>query len=206
VQQEERDHQFGRLFGAESIIESRILFQPHIDTGVWGDVLGIVCALAVQKWWLREECGFVLFKALQATAKDDSTYAQSIIDKLRDHNLLRTPEGIVIWITAKRELPSLKFPAHVWKHENPLDRKETSSLARILREGAIVDTNDLDAPGSKMTQQSIWSTKVHFAWDSIIAQLSYDQPAGIQKNSKGTKNISFEEFWEECVDSRPFRP
>ena len=122
-----------------------------------------------------------------------------VVDKLQDHKLCKTPEGIAIWLTAKSQIPNLSFPTQVWKRENPLDRKEKSSLAKILREGTLVGASH-DASEPKASQQGIWSTKVHFVWDVVITKFLEVRPA--QKASKEKKTLSFKDFWEECVDSK----
>ena len=127
-----------------------------------------------------------------------------IIDKLYDHNLSKTPEGIAIWITTSTEDSELKFPSNVWKHDSPLDIEEKHSLARILKTGALDDAPDHDAMAQKIAQQSVWSTKMHFVWDIIIARLLNGDQEKAQINSKKTKTMSFSDFWEECVDSKVY--
>ena len=205
VKQEKHDHQFGRLFGAESIIKSGILFQPGVDIADWNKILEIICALAEEKPWLREECGFVLCSAVKALKSKDSKYSQLIIDKLGDHKLYKTPEGVAIWVTAREECPGIKLPSHVWKYENPLNREEKSSLARILREGAIADTPH-HGTESNPSQHGTWSHRIHFAWDAITAKLLSTQTANAQNVSLAVDTLTFGEFWEECVDGRSFKP
>ncbi len=198
--QEERDHHFGCLFGTESIIKSGILFEPDVDKDIWARVLDIVYDLAKKKTWLREECGFVLSNAIKIVHDLDSMYAQMIIERLNSKGLAKTPEGIAVWVVAKAECPNIRFPRHVWKHDDPLDRREISAVARILAEGAITDTVR-DGAEVKATQKGAWSTKIHFAWDVILARLLH---VGLQKEPKAGKTIQFADFWQECVDSKPY--
>lgn len=196
--QEERDHHFGRLFGAEAIIKSGILFQSDVDENIWAQVLDMICELANKRPWLREECGFVLFNAIKIVRDQESKYAQMIIGSLQSKGLAKTPEGIAIWLAAKIECPMVRFPRHVWKHDDPLYRKEKSTVARILNEGNVTDTVS-DGAEAKAFQKGAWSTKIHFAWDVILARLLH---IGLQKVPKAAKTMSFAEFWEECVDSK----
>lgn len=200
VAQEERDHQFGRLFGAESIIKSGILFQSHASEDSWAQVLDLVYELANTKPWLREECGFVLFNAIKIVRDQDPRCAQTILEKLRSEGLAKTPEGIAIWVAAKAECPNLQFPRHVWKHDEPLHPKEKSEVARILKEGIVVESTG-DNPEAKSSHGGAWSSKLHFAWDVILAKLLHIEP---QIDSKKVKIMSFSEFWEECIDSKRF--
>ncbi len=201
MSQEERDHQFGCLFGAESIIKSGILFQSDVNEDMWAQILDMICELAKKKPWLREECGFVLFNAIKVVHDKDSKYAQMIIERLKSKGLAKTPEGIAVWVVAKAECPTLQFPRHVWKHDDPLDRKEKSAVARILNEGTIAETVQ-DGVEAKATQKGAWSTKFHFAWDVILARLLH---VSLQKEPKASKTMSFAEFWEESVDSKQYQ-
>lgn len=195
--QEERDHQFGRLFGAESIIKSGILFQADVNDEKWAQVLDIIFALAKRKPWLREECGFVLFNAINIVRDQNPRYAELILEKLNAKGFAKTPEGIAIWIAAKAECLEVQFPTDVWKHDNPLHRKEKLAVAKILNEGTIPSTVQDQAEGAA-TQKGAWSNRIHFAWDVIMAKLLHGD---VQRRPKGTKTVTFADFWEESIDS-----
>ncbi|KAL6714597.1 DNA-directed DNA polymerase [Lecanora helva] len=199
--QEERDHQFGRLFGLEAIIQSGILFHSDTDIKSWNDILDTVFELAKQKPWLREECGFVLNNAIKVLPHARLDYIESLFEKLKHNKLLKTPEGVAIWISAKSEFSGVHFPPDVWKHGNPLSKEEKSSLARILREGGLIEEPH-DASESKILQKGNWIPKINFAWDVIIAKLLQAGPA--KEKPKETGNISFKAFWEECIDTERF--
>lgn len=199
--QEERDHQFGRLFGAESIIKSGILFQPSTGIEAWSNILDIVYDLAKKKPWLREECGFILFNSIQILKSKDLKYAQLIIDKLLAKGLSKTPQGVAIWIKVQAEFPSINLPPGVWHHEDPLNKNEKHTLVKILMEAPTAAPSHDDAE-SETTAKGAWTTKLQFVWDVILAELLDVQPQGLQKNTKPTKRTKFPEFWEECIDSK----
>ena len=196
--QEERDHQFGRLFGAESIIKSGILFQPSTDLEAWSNILDILYDLAKRKSWLREESGFMLFHSIQVIKRKDTKYAQLMLDKLLANGLSKTSQGAAIWIAVQAAFPHIELPQGVWHHEDPLNRKEKSRLAKILMEtpGA---TSPQDRLESEATVKSSWTTKLPFAWDVVLAAL-YVQPKRQQKNA--AKRTKFADFWKECTDSK----
>ena len=199
--QEERDHQFGRLFGAESIIKSGILFQPSVGLEAWSDILDILCDLAKKKAWLREECGFILFNSIQILKSKDSKYAQLMVDKMLANGFAKTSQGVAIWIGVQATFPSIKFPRGVWHHEDPLSRKETSRLAKILVE--TPGSNSLqDGLEPETTSKGTWTTKLPFAWDVVLAELLEIQPNGQQKNTKTAKRSKFAEFWKDGIDSK----
>ena len=157
----------------------------------------------MKKPWLREECGFILFTAVQLLLEQDTQRAQSVIDKLHTHGLSRTPEGIAVWISLYAKFPDLRFPSGVWHRENPLNHKEIKNLARILKEVPVTEDTDHVAE-SKHLQKGAWSSNVHFAWDVILTKLLTGEP--VIKDSEKSKNISFYKFWEQCVDGKVKQP
>ena len=198
--QEERDHQFGRLFGAESIIKSGILFQPSVGLEAWSNILDILCDLAKRKAWLREECGFILSNSINILKSKDSKYAQMMIDKILANGFAKTSQGAAIWIGVHATFPSLEFPRGVWHHEDPLSRKETSKLAKILVETPGTNSPE-DGPEPEVTSKGTWTTKLPFAWDVVLTELLDLQPNGQQKNAKTAKRSEFAEFWKDGIDS-----
>ena len=154
--------------------------------------------MAKKKPWLREECGFILFNSIQILKGKDLKYAQLIIDKLLAKGLSKTPQGVAIWIKVQAEFPSVGLPSGVWHHEDPLNRKEKSRLAKILMESPAA-TSLQNGIESESSGKGTWTTKLQFVWDVILAELLDIQSQGLQRNAKRTK---FAEFWEDCVDSK----
>ena len=176
------------------------MFQFNITAEAWEHVLDIIFDLAKKKPWLREECGFVLLTSIRNLRDKDVKYTQLIIDKLHANGLSKTSEGVAIWITAESEIPSIQFPGGVWHHDDPLNRKDLSRLAKILKEAPVKELTN-DGAESKLVQKGAWSSNVHFAWDVILSKLLQTEPTGL-KESKKSKHISFVEFWEQCVDGK----
>ena len=176
------------------------MFQSGITSEAWDQVLDVTYDLAKKKPWLREECGFILSTSVHNLRDKDLKYAQLIIDKLQTNGLSKTSEGIAIWIAAQSEIPSIKFPSGVWHHDDPLDRKELSRLAKILKEAPAAEPAK-DASESKVPQKGAWSSNLHFAWDVILAKLLNTEPAGLKERKK-SKRISFVDFWDHCVDGK----
>ena len=199
--QEERDHQFGRLFGAESIIKSGILFQPSVGFEAWSNILDILCDLAKKKAWLREECGFILFNSIQILKSKDSKYAQLMVDKMLANGFAKTSQGAALWIEVQTMFPSIELPRGVWHHEDPLSRKESSRLAKILVE-TPGSNSPQDGPEPEATSKGTWTTKLPFAWDVVLAELLAVQPNGQQKNAKPPKRTKFAAFWKDSIDSK----
>lgn len=197
IAQEERDHHFGRLFGAETVIKSAILFHDNNGFQSWSQVLELIVELAKKKPWLREECGWILYGAIQNLGKGghDSKYVQQIIGKVQDGGLIRTPEGIALWIITSLEFPQVKLPRGIWLNENPMHRKEKTKLATILKE---TSNTSLDPNGGdpNVFQNGVWTSRLHFAWDVVLGRV-----LGMQ-SPESSKDLDLISFWDECVDSR----
>ncbi|KAL4820418.1 DNA polymerase phi-domain-containing protein [Aspergillus spinulosporus] len=193
--QEARDHHFGRLFGAEAIIKSGILFSPKTLLPEWTKVLDLVFDLAKKKPWIREECGWIVYRCIHdlASQKADGKLVEVAIERLCSNDLARTPEGVAIWLAAKDLFSNINFASKVWKHDDPLDSKERNQLARVMKESST----ETDSEGDKGTKASgFWNSKLHFAWDAALASLNGT------KESKS--RLTFVDFWTEIVDNGLF--
>lgn len=203
VAQEKRDHHFGRLFGAQTIIKSGILFDAHVDPSLWPEVVDLIVGLATRKSWLREQCGWVLYQAIQGSRASNlsSEHVQIVVDKFSENGLTGTPEGVAIWIAILERHPAVKFPNGFWKHENPLHRKETARLAEVLRE-ASSSHHDEGGAESKKSQKGTWAAQLHFAWEVILDRLLKGPLLNGKPSKKSKDELSFPDFWKECVDSK----
>lgn len=189
----------GRLFGAEAFIESGVLFNAKTTKGAWSQILDLIFGLAQKKAWLREECGWILYRSIQSLKVqiNGSIYAQSIIDNLVATGLAKTPEGVAIWLGIQSIIPGVSLPSSVWQRESPLHRKEKASLSKILKEASTAGPLQPEA-NSKIAQNSSWSPNLHFAWDVVLSAILL--PDSLNQ-SKSLKLITFADFWTEAVDS-----
>ncbi|KAL8808502.1 MAG: hypothetical protein Q9182_000053 [Xanthomendoza sp. 2 TL-2023] len=200
--QEERDHEFGRLFGAEAFIKSSVLFQANAPADAWDRVLDIIYETAKRKSWLREECSWILYGAAQILAEQDRDprFIKALIERLCKHGLTKTPEGIAIWLKVRVTFPKAELPAGIWQDENPLHQKEKSKLAKILKGTSIADCHDKNE--EEAAQKGNWTSRIHFSWDVILSELIIEGPTH-GSPSKST-NVSFNDFWQEAVDEHLF--
>ncbi|OJJ77594.1 hypothetical protein ASPBRDRAFT_113074 [Aspergillus brasiliensis CBS 101740] len=201
--QEQRDHHFGRLFGAEAIIKSSVLFKPNAPFNEWTKLLNLVLDLAKKKPWIREECGWIIYRCVYelAAQKADVKFLDSALEQLYSNELARTPEGVAIWLAAKDLFPNAKFPSKVWKHDDPLDAKERNQLAKVMKESSSADSEG--ESGTKAKSSGVWNSKLHFAWDTVISRLA-DAPTKESKSKGSSSRISFADFWTEVVDNGLF--
>ncbi|KAK2786300.1 DNA-directed DNA polymerase [Onygenales sp. PD_12] len=205
--QEERDHHFGRLFGAEAIIKSSVLFQSGVPFEEWTKILSVLYDLALKKPWLREECGWIIFCSFRDmhAQKVDAKFAQSALDALCQNGLAKTPEGVAIWVIAKELFPKLTFPEGIWQHGSPLHVREKATLAKIMKETSESEPEPGKENG-KAQNSGVWNPKLHFAWDLLLQRLyiqSQEQDQAKEKSSKETL-ASFNDIWTEVVDNGLF--
>ena len=166
--------------------------------------MDLICGIATKKPWLRQECGWILFNCVKSFLADPKfeIYTNSVIDKLNAHKIIRTPEGLAIWIIIRKQFPYAKLPKHVWKHGDPFSRKDLSSLADVLKDAKVQpsgEENGFESQGSAM-----WTAQLHFAWDVVLSEL-YHMPIEKktqQKEGKESKRIDFETFWAKAVDGK----
>ncbi len=190
--QDERDHYFGRVFGAEAIIQSDIL-QSSSDRTQWQRLLDIVLSMSHKKPWLRQECGWILYVfANLATSPDKQPFVEDIIRAMKARGLIRTPEGVAIWLAARRNYPKADLSGQCWKHRHPLAQKEIKFLPQIMkdsRSGHVEDDHQSQGSGT-------WSPTLHFAW-LVVLQNLWD--------STHSDLMSFADFWKAVVDEGLFR-
>ncbi|EEP76229.1 conserved hypothetical protein [Uncinocarpus reesii 1704] len=201
--QEERDHYFGRLFGAEAILKSAILLQEGVIFDNWKKLLSLVFDLATKKPWLREECGYIIYCAVRdiAVKAADVKYINTVIGALAENGLAKTPEGVAIWLAAKESALPVSFVPGIWQDGNPLHSKERTTLAKIMKESSDPHS-DGDGENGAAAKSRVWNPKLHFAWEPILAKLY--APFQAKAGDKAPKQISFADFWTEVVDNGLF--
>ncbi|KAE9381910.1 putative DNA polymerase V [Stipitochalara longipes BDJ] len=187
--QEEKDHFLGLLFGLQSFVRAKVLFE---DENRWDTILGKLLELAKKKPWIREECGWVIVEAL---AQMDQSQAESTLEFLYDSGLALSPEGVGIWLTAKNRFPDMKFPIKPWGQSgNPLEHLK--SLAKALKESSNEDESDKTRQAK---QTGNWNPQLHFVWKVVLAQYA----AAAKEKKHGIKS-EFENFWKVAVDENLF--
>ena len=189
--QDERDHYFGRLFAAQAIMESNVL--GWYDVPQWRRLLDSVCSISQKKPWLRQQCGWILYQYASTNAPDFTrSYVEEILKAMTAHKLIRTPEGVAVWIAARKNHWKGDLSPHAWKHKSPLAKKDINSLAEIMKNARSGLDDNQGSQGS-----AVWSENLHFAWDVLLSDLYF----GPSKDG-----ISFEGFWKVAVDEGLFNP
>lgn len=194
--QDERDHHFGRLLGCKALLESKALWGSGTQFARgWDQILDILCKLMALKPWLRAESTVVicstipeLLKLRFANTEDLDLITSRIFEKLMEHKLLRTIDGIGIWLAFRQSVSTVKLPDKIWTSGSPLHRTELQTLKKSLL-GKRQSNEEED-----LTGMSVWSPKLHPAWRSILHQFSY----------KESHQVPFVDFWREVIDNGLF--
>ena len=127
---------------------------------------------------------------------DCESAAVQIIKSLAEHQLVRSPEGVAVWLQVEQLFPKCKLPTDVWGHMHPLARKDITILAKVMNDARPQrpDNADRGPQGS-----AGWSPSLHFAWD-IVLQYLYSLPVKGAKLRGGGIAIDFELFWKTSVE------
>lgn len=156
--------------------------------------------LAKKKPWIREECGWIVYRCIYdlSSQKANVKFAEAALERLCSNDLARTPEGVSIWLAVKEIFPNASVPSKVWKHDDPIDSKERTQLAKVMKESSA---SEPDGQGKNAKASGVWNSKLHFAWEAVLTRVS-DVPKKEKSMSKesGTR-ISFADFWTDLVES-----
>ena len=140
----------------------------------------------------------MLYQAID-TVVDGEEYVQLLLDKVSQHGLAKTPEGVAVWLHVQSTSVSVRLPEGIWHKNDPLHRKEKIALAKILRGASAtkpVEQADIDTVSHKGNV----SSDLHFAWDVVVATLSRQPDLDVSKHKKNASRLTFQEFWNEAVD------
>lgn len=168
--QEERDHHWGKVFGAEAIIKSGAPFgvtDDHEKDSPWRRLLGFIFQAANEKMWLREHCGWVCCEAVKLVPPNGFMFADAIIQALEQHGLGKTAESVAAWLTIHKCFPEKQLEGSGWGPAGPLHNRHRRVLVQVLAESSPSD----DQSAQAKLQKGSRSSKPHFAWNVVIDAL-----------------------------------
>lgn len=187
--QEERDHAFGLLFGLQCFVRANIVSVKGQEE-YWDKVLYILAQLARKKPWMREECGFIIVEAFEQM---DQLQVEGTLEILEKAGLAFSPEGVGIWLTARKKFPEMAFPSKPWgRSGNPL--KHLSALAKVLKESSSTAGKE---NGEMAQQTGNWHPQLHFVWDRVLETCLDDNT-----ERSTTVETEFKDFWKVVVDGK----
>ncbi len=121
----------------------------------------------------------------------------AVVESLKTNSLVRTPEGVAIWLEVSTCFADAALPKGIWKHRDPLCKEEAPLLSGVMKDAK---TKQLTDSGEFATSQGAgtWSQQLHFSWDVILSSLFLPT---VQNEKASSKRITFAEFWTDIVDS-----
>ncbi|KAK1014596.1 DNA-directed DNA polymerase [Friedmanniomyces endolithicus] len=186
--QEQREHLLGRRFAFQAILQSNVVLREDVPDADWELYVKAVMDLACHKDWLRTECSAMLYEFLESGegTKLTLTRVQGLVGALRQAKLLKTAEGVALWLTVGERWPEA-LPKGVWAKKSPMSGDEQNSLKKILLGRSEEDEEETTQvkPSQSGTRQSHPS----FVWKALLNWLYQ-------------RNVShdFELFWHEIVE------
>ncbi|KXL44188.1 hypothetical protein M433DRAFT_155175 [Acidomyces richmondensis BFW] len=180
--QEQRDHLIGRRFAFQAILQSNVASIRSLPDVEWKGFLVAVCDFAGHKDWLRGECGAMLWEFLVSPNGASLTpeRIRSIVNVMHEAKLLKTLEGVAIWLLVGDRCPEA-LPSGVWHKKNPFSSDERQVLKKIFLGGSLSQDMSGKTPGTRQSQAS-------FAWQPILSHL--------YKHGK-----DFRRTWEDVVEN-----
>lgn len=184
-------------------MKSCIFFKPQPSLRLWQTLLQLLCDLAIKKQWLRQECGWLFFTSISYLRRSnlEADFAVALIGALKTNNLVRTPEGVAVWLEVKDCFPDAALPKHVWKHRDPLHKEESSALAEVMKDAKAKQQPELTESAAPQGAGT-WSQQLHFSWDVVLRELYLSTDADADANVKRSNGrMTFKKFWHDVVDS-----
>lgn len=218
---------FGRLFGFQALLNSRVLFDTKVSSQeVLDKYVKSLVELAGTKPWLRETVMFTLCQFVAAYLLSDLFDKNGLVHILQcveDHHLTLTVEGLAVYMTIPQPLRS-QTAAKVgsgWKNGDPLSKGNLPNLAVVLKDAEPVDAEEKGKNGQK--QKGSWNPQIPFVWDLLVkhfAQADDEEEEDEASNGKKRKkhaspkqkkkaktedeSIHLKEFWRVAIDETLF--
>ena len=193
--QARRDHLIGRRFAFQAVLQSEVAEIKALTIAEWQGFLQALLELALQKSWLRSECGALLYEYLQSPSGEHlaTERLKSLIGTLQQAEFFHTAEGATLWLHFRERCPDL-LPRGVWRKNDPLSAEERVRLKKLLQGDAVVE--DIEGERTPTPRISSFGSRQplpSFAWKVILAHL-YRRGA----------SSDFRSFWSEVVDNSLF--
>ncbi|KAK0943947.1 DNA-directed DNA polymerase [Friedmanniomyces endolithicus] len=186
--QEQREHLLGRRFAFQAILQSNIALREDVPDVDWELYVKAILDLACHKDWLRTECSAMLYEYLDSGegTKLTLTRVQGLVDALRQAKLLKTAEGVALWLAISERWPEA-LPKGVWAKKSPMSVDEQNSLKKILLGRS--EEEDEETTNVKTSQSGTRQSHPSFVWKALLNWLYQ-------------RNVShdFELFWHEIVE------
>ncbi|KAK0891424.1 DNA-directed DNA polymerase [Friedmanniomyces endolithicus] len=172
----------------KAILQSNIALREDVPDVDWELYVKAILDLACHKDWLRTECSAMLYEYLDSGegTKLTLTRVQGLVDALRQAKLLKTAEGVALWLAISERWPEA-LPKGVWAKKSPMSVDEQNSLKKILLGRS--EEEDEETTNVKTSQSGTRQSHPSFVWKALLNWLYQ-------------RNVShdFELFWHEIVE------
>ncbi|TKA73437.1 hypothetical protein B0A55_06092 [Friedmanniomyces simplex] len=186
--QEQREHLLGRRFAFQAILRTNVALRKEVPEADWQVYVKAVIDLASHKDWLRTECSTMLYEYLESAegARLTATRVQGLVEALRQAKLLKTAEGVALWLAISERWPDT-LPKGVWAKKSPMSADEQTTLKKILLGSSAEDEEE--TTNVKSLQSGTRQAQPNFVWKAVLGWLYQ-------------RNVShdFERFWHEVVE------
>jgi DNA polymerase phi len=177
-------------------MESGVLFN---DFESWTKVLDIITVQAKTTAWLKEENGMTIYTTVKRTDLS-SELLQSCFKHLQDKHLIKSPEGVAIWLRVQESYPEFKsYPAGIWAHNDPLHHDNLAELSSAMRELSPSKTTVNGDHGQ--AKQGVWKQQLHFAW-GVLFHYAIKRCVDSDGDKKSIKD--FRKLWEILAENTLF--
>lgn len=177
-------------------MQSSILRKSTDRVDLLKQLLDKVYGIARDVPWLRQECGMTLCDL--AIDLEPLDYANSLLEKLVEYDLVKTPEGVAIWLAVRSKWLDASYPPNVWHNDDPLHRKEMRALADVLKEGGKKSQPE-DEDAHRAAKTGTWYANANFAWGRVFRAVL------ARCASSTTPDIEhFQRVWTHIVDENLF--
>lgn len=171
---EERAVLFGRLFGLQVLLNSKIILQSKEEELL--RFINVLVELSNTKSWIREVATASLIQVIRNLPE---RYATSlllmILQKVNDLGLNLSTEGLAIYLSIDPLLRSdvaaqINNSKSNWKEGDPMRKGNLPVLAKVLKDVEVIveETDGKELDTKKKQQKSSWSSRLPFVWDLIV--------------------------------------
>lgn len=222
---------FGRLFGFQALLNSKLLFDSEASSpAVIDKYVKHLVELAGTKPWLRETVMFTLCQFVEAYMQSelfDKNGLVTILQCVEDEKLTLTVEGLAVYLTIPQPLRSRsasKLTNQAWKEGDPLSKGNLHNLALVLKDAEpVVEQTENDKKGKVQKAKSTWNPQIPFVWSLLVKHFAASSEEEAEEESNGKKRkkhsssklkkkakteesdvIQLKEFWKVAVDETLF--
>lgn len=192
---------FGRLFGFQALLNSKLLFDQNVSSQeAIGKYVKCLVELSGFKPWLRESVMFTLCQFVASYLQSEFFDKNGLVHVLQCvHNelLTFTVEGVAVYLTIPQPLRS-KTAAKLtnadsgWKNGDPLSKGNLRTLALVLKDAEPVleqtESNRDDSKSKKAQKaKSTWNPQIPFVWELLMKHFTSQEDCSDDEESSNGK-------------------